>query len=57
MVDFVLRANELRRWLRPVPSAFELLARKAWLNKIVVVGVGQVDLSREWVGYKVYEVG
>lgn len=29
----------------------------AWLNKIVAVGVGQVDLSKGWVGYKVYEVG
>jgi hypothetical protein len=28
----------------------------AWLNKIVAVGVGQVDLARGWVGYKVYEV-
>jgi hypothetical protein len=27
------------------------------LNKIVAVGVGQVDLSKGWVGYKVYEVG
>jgi hypothetical protein len=29
----------------------------AWLNKIVAVGVGQLDLSKGWVGYKVYEVG
>ena len=29
----------------------------AWLNKIVAVGVGQLDLSNGWVGYKVYEVG
>ena len=27
------------------------------LNKIVAVGVGQVDLSKGWVGYTVYEVG
>jgi hypothetical protein len=37
---------------------FETSADKyAWLNKIVAVGVGQADLSKGWVGYKVYEVG
>jgi len=37
---------------------FETSSEKyAWLNKIVAVGVGQVDLSKGWVGYKVYEVG
>ena len=28
----------------------------AWLNQIVAVGVGQLDLSKNWVGYKVYAV-
>jgi len=37
---------------------FETSSEKyAWLNKIVAVGVGQCDLSKGWVGYKVYEVG
>jgi hypothetical protein len=37
---------------------FETSSNKyAWLHKIVAVGVGQVDLSKGWVGYKVYEVG
>ena len=37
---------------------FETSSEKyAWLNKIVAVGVGQADLSKGWVGYKVYEVG
>jgi hypothetical protein len=36
---------------------FETSSEKyAWLNKIVAVGVGQLDLSKGWVGYKVYEV-
>jgi hypothetical protein len=37
---------------------FETSSQKyAWLNTIVAVGVGQVDLSKAWVGYAVYEVG
>jgi hypothetical protein len=28
----------------------------AWLNQTVAVGVGQLDLSENWVGYKVYMV-
>ena len=28
----------------------------AWLNQIVAVGVGQLDLSKAWVGYQVYQV-
>ena len=37
---------------------FETSSEKyAWLNKIVAVGVGQADLSKGWVGYRVYAVG
>jgi hypothetical protein len=37
---------------------FETSSEKyAWLNKIVTVGVGQLELSKGWVGYTVYEVG
>jgi hypothetical protein len=37
---------------------FETSSEKyAWLNKIAAVGVGQIDLSKRWVGYTVYEIG
>jgi hypothetical protein len=37
---------------------FETSSEKyAWLNTVVAVGVGQLDLPASWVGYQVYEVG
>ena len=44
-------------YFRTTPYFETSSAKYAWLNKIVAVGVGQCDLAKGWVGYKVYAIG
>jgi hypothetical protein len=43
-------------YFRTTPYFETSAPQYAWLNQIVAIGVGQLDLANSWAGYEVYEV-